>query len=144
MAAVSPFSKGLILQFFSQVHLQVKTGERIHVHHSPPLAEHTLVAVCTECTRQSPLLLRLLRTRTSPPPLTTEGGVPPLPLSKGTPPPSVHPSFSPFRMSTSQVASDCRESKRFLGRGGSPPLNTTPLIGEVIWTKSKRTATFFS
>ena len=84
--------------------------------HSPPLAEHTLVAVCTECTRQSPLLLRLLRTRTSPPPLTTEGGVPPLPLSKGTPPAFVHPSFSPSHMSTSQVASDYRGSKHFLGR----------------------------
>ena len=106
---------------FSQVHLQVKTGESIHFHHIPILHSTPLVAVCTERTRQSPLLLRLLPTRTSPPPLTTEGGVPLFPLSKGTPPASVHPSFPPSRMSTSQVASDCRESKHFLGRGALLP-----------------------
>ena len=106
---------------FSQVHLQVKTGESIHFHHIPILHSTPLVAVCTERTRQSPLLLRLLPTHTSPPPLTTEGGVPLFPLSKGTPPASVHPSFSPSCMSTSQVASDCRESKHFLGRGALLP-----------------------
>ena len=80
---------------FSQVHLQVKTGESIHFHHIPILHSTPLVAVCTERTRQSPLLLRLLPTRTSPPPLTTEGRVPQFPLRKSPPPASVHPSFSP-------------------------------------------------
>ena len=73
---------------FSQVHLQLRTASfiaRASISSTAPTCRAHLSCSVHRAYPQSPLLLRLLRTRTSPPPLTTECGVPPLPLSKSHP-----------------------------------------------------------